>query len=214
MKEARSEHIKINDPKSELHWLTSIEEDSFNGPREIALLTKQFSSERKIFISGEITSESALSFVSQMMYLAKAKKPVSIYINSPGGSVNAGLILYDCIQAFSEKGIEVNLYCVGIAASMSAILLASGPKGHRYILPHSKVMIHEPILQDGLCGSASSIKKTADYILETRSITNGLLSKHTGKTIEEVDEACSYDHYMTAEESIEFGICDEIRNLF
>ena len=96
---------------------------------------------------------------------------------------------------------------------MGAVLLAGGQKGRRFILPHSKCMIHEPLIQGGVGGSASSIKKTAESILETRSVTNGILAKHTGKTIEEIDEATSFDNYMNAEEAIRFGLCDEIRSI-
>ena len=101
----------------------------------------------------------------------------------------------------------------GMAASMGAVLLTSGAKDKRYILPHSKCMIHEPLISGGLGGSATSIKKTADSILETKAITNGVLAKHTGKSLEEIDKATAFDNYMNAEESVEFGLCDEIRNI-
>ena len=154
----------------------------------------------------------ANDFVSQMLYLVEKGEPVEIYINSPGGSVNAGLVIYDMIQACAEK-IDIDLYCVGLAASMGAVILAGGKKGHRFILPHSKVMIHEPLLAGGLGGSATSIKKTADSILETKAVTNGILAKHTGKTMEEIDEATSFDNFMNAGEAVKFGICDKIRNM-
>ena len=96
---------------------------------------------------------------------------------------------------------------------MGAVILAGGPKGNRFILPHSKTMIHEPLISGGMGGSATSIKKTADSILETKDIINGLLAKHTGKSLKEIDKATSYDNWMTAEESVSFGICDEIRNI-
>ena len=96
---------------------------------------------------------------------------------------------------------------------MGAVILAGGKKGHRFILPHSKVMIHEPLISGGMGGSATTIKKTAESILETKAITNGILAKHTGKTVEEIDEATAYDNFMNAQEAIEFGLCDEIRNI-
>ena len=192
-------------------WTPAVEEESCNGTREITLKTKHFTN-GKIFLTGEVTEEMSNDFVSELLYLAGQGKPVDIYINSPGGSVNAGLVIYDVIQACSEK-IEINLYCIGIAASMGAVILAGGPKGHRFILPHSKTMIHEPLISGGMGGSATSIKKTADSILETKAIINGILMKHTGKTIEEIDEATAFDNYMNAEESIKFGLCDEIRNI-
>lgn len=193
-------------------WTPAVEEESCNGTREITLRTKHFTN-RKLFLTGEVTEEMANNFVSELLYLMEKKEPVDIYINSPGGSVNAGLVIYDVLQACQEK-LEINMYCIGLAASMGAVILAGGQKGRRFILPHSKVMIHEPLIAGGMGGSATSIKKTADSILETKAITNGILSKHTGKPIEEIDEATSFDNYMNATEAIDFGICDEIRNIF
>lgn len=191
-------------------WVPSTLEESCNGIREIELQTKHFSN-RKLFLTGEVTDEMAIDFVSQFAYLATENEPVDIYINSPGGSVNAGLVIYDLIQS---APFEINLYCIGMAASMGAIILCGGKKGHRFILPHSKVMIHEPLISGGVGGSATTIKKRADSILETRELTNDILSKHTGKTREEIDEATSFDNFMNAKEAIEFGLCDEIRNIF
>lgn len=193
-------------------WIPAIEEESSSGTREVSLRTRHFTN-GKLFLTGEVNDEMANSFVSEFLYLVQKGEPIDIYINSPGGSVNAGLVIYDVIQSCSEK-IDINMYCIGMAASMGAVILAGGQKGRRFILPHSKVMIHEPLISGGMGGSATSIKKTADSILETKAITNGILAKHTGKTVEEIDEATSFDNFMNAEEAIEFGICDEIRNLF
>ncbi len=189
-------------------WTPAVEEESCNGTREVSLRTKHFSNGR-LFLTGEVTDDMANDFVSELLYLTEKGKQVDIYINSPGGSVNAGLVIYDVIQACNKK-IEINLYCIGMAASMGAVILAGGLKGHRFILPHSKVMIHEPLISGGMGGSATSIKKTADSILETKAITNGILAKHTGKTMEEIDEATSFDNFMNAEEAVEFGLVDEI----
>lgn len=193
-------------------WTPAVEEETCNGAREIPLQTRHFTN-RKLFLTGEVTDEMANAFVSEFLYLIQSNEPIDIYINSPGGSVNAGLVIYDLIQACEGK-VPIHMYCVGMAASMGAVILAGGQKGRRYILPHSKCMIHEPLISGGMGGSASSIKKKAESILETKSITNGILAKHTGKTIEEIDEATSFDNYMNAEAAIEFGICDEIRNIF
>lgn len=193
-------------------WDPSIEEESFNGVREISLRTRHLTHNR-IFLTGEVTEEMADNFVSEFLYLADKGEPVDIYLNTPGGSVNAGLVIYDLIQALKGK-LEINMYCTGMAASMGAVLLAGGQEGHRFILPHSKVMIHEPLIAGGMGGSATSIKKTADSILETKAITNGILAKHTGKTLKEIDKATSFDNYMNAEEAVKFGICDEVRDLF
>lgn len=192
-------------------WIPTIEDESFNGRQTIYLQTRQFS-ERKLFINGTVTDEMANNFVATMMYLAKTNEPIDIYLNSPGGSVNAGLVIYDLIQECEGK-IPVNIYCTGMGASMGAVILAGGQKGRRFILPHSKVMIHEPLITGGVGGSASSIKKTADSILDTRELINEILVKHTGKTKEEIEEATSFDNFMTAQEAIEFGLCDEIKGI-
>lgn len=193
-------------------WSPTIEEESCNGIREISLKTKHFSN-GKLFLTGEVTDEMANNFVSELIYLMDKGDPIDIYINSTGGSVNAGLVIYDTIQACSEK-IDINMYCIGMAASMAAVILAGGQKGRRYILPHSKVMIHEPLISNSMGGSATTIKKTADFILETKKITNGILAKHTGKTVKEIDEATLYDNFMNSTEAVEFGICDEVKDLF
>ena len=134
--------------------------------------------------------------------------PVDILMHSPGGEVNSGLMIYDVLRGMR---CEVNHWCLGTCASMAAILLASGKKGHRFILPHGQVMIHEPQVLSGIGGSASSIRNLSDSILRTREITNKILAEHTGHTLAEINDATAYDHYMGAGEAVEFGICDEIR---
>lgn len=191
-------------------WNPSVVEETCNGASQVLLRTKHLTN-RKIFLTGEVNDAMAINFLSEFAYFANEDEPVDIYINSPGGSVNAGLVIYDLIQ---DAPFEVNLYCIGMAASMGAVILASGKKGHRFILPHSKVMIHEPLISGGMGGSATSIKKTADSILETKDILNGILEKHTGKTTEEINDATSFDNFMNAEEAIAFGLCDEVRNIF
>ena len=163
-----------------------------------------------IFITGEITDTTANDVISQIIYLIREKKDVKLVLNTPGGSVSAGLAIYDVIQAFSDK---ISIYCMGMAASMGAVLLTSGAKGRRFILPHSKVMIHEPLISGGVGGSATSIQRTAESIIDTKKTINGIIAKHTGKDIEEIDRATAYDNYFTAEEAIEFGICDKIAEL-
>ena len=185
----------------------TIEVESARGIREIALKTRHFM-DRKIFLTGEINAEMANAFLSEILFLEQEPtKPVTIYINSPGGEVNAGLMIYDVIQG---SGLEINMVCTGMAASMAAILLAGGKKGHRYILKHSKVMIHEPFITRGVGGSATSIKNISESILETRKLVNGILAEHTGKTMEAIDEATSFDNFMNAEEAIAFGLCDAV----
>ena len=164
--------------------------------------------QRRIFLTGEIDTESALDMVSRLMYLEDAgDEPVRLYINSPGGSVNDGMLIYDVLESMKAP---VYRYCIGMAASMAAVILSGGKRGRRFILPHSEIMIHEPLLTGGVGGSATSIKRKADSILETREVLNGLLARNTGKSIKEIDAATLYDNYMNAEESVAFGLCDKI----
>ena len=175
----------------------------------LAPIESRLLSDRKLFIEGEITAASACEFVRAIMLLVKedADKPIDIYINSPGGEVNAGLLIYDTLKGVKT---EINLHCIGMAASMAAIILAGGKKGHRFILRHSRTMIHEPLISGGVGGSATSIKRTAESIMETKRISVELLASDTGKTRKEVQAAISFDNYMNAEESIAFGLCDTI----
>lgn len=175
----------------------------------LAPIESRLLSDRKLFIEGEITAASACEFVRAIMLLVKedADKPIDIYINSPGGEVNAGLLIYDTLKGVKT---EINLHCIGMAASMAAIILAGGKKGHRFILRHSRTMIHEPLISGGVGGSATSIKRTAESIMETKRISVELLATDTGKTRKEVEAAISFDNYMNAEESIAFGLCDTI----
>ena len=166
-------------------------------------------SERNIFVTDQITSELAVNFVQQLMYLSEEDKPVNVYINSPGGEVTAGLLMYYAIQSF---GGELNLICMGNAASMAAVLLAAGQKGRRFITPHGKVMIHEVLVKDGIGGSATNIAEISKSILETRDLVNGILAKHTGKSLKEINKQTSFDNFMNAEKAIAFGICDKVVN--
>lgn len=165
--------------------------------------------DRKVFVEGEINAEAACDFVKCMMLLIKedAEKPIDVYINSPGGEVVSGMLILDTLKGLKA---EINLHCIGMAASMAAILLSAGKKGHRFVTPHAKIMIHEPLIAGGVGGSASSIKRTAESILETKAMTVELLANSTGRSKEEIEKAISYDNYMNAKECIEFGIADSI----
>ena len=191
-------------------WVPQYTAETSNGVHGIELQTRHFD-KRKVFLTGEVTDQMAIDFVSEIEFLSESDESVTIFLNSPGGSVNAGLLIYDVLQAVP---FPVNIYCIGMAASMGAIILAGGQKGRRYILPHSKVMIHEPLIEGGMGGSATSIKKTADSILGTKKIINSILAKNTGRSLKEIDKATGYDNFMDAEEAVKFGICDEVRNLF
>ena len=183
-----------------------IEDRSSSGIRLIPLQTRLLS-KRQVFLTGEVNMDMADAFVQQMMYLDQEGEKISIYLNSCGGEVDAGLVIYDVLQSAKSS---IDVYCIGHAYSMAAVLLASGPKGHRFILPHSKVMIHEPSIESGIAGSAVSVKRVSDSIAETRTLTIELLMKHTGRKKAEIIKALSYDNFMNAKEAIQFGLCDRI----
>ena len=183
-------------------------EETTKGYEKIQLDSKLLS-QRRIFLTGEITDDTAVDFMQMMLYLTEKNEPIDIYINSPGGNVNAGLAIYDMLQSCKN---ERRMYCIGQASSMAAVLLAAGQKGRRFILPNSRVMIHEVLLGGGIKGSATSISRISDSIMETRDIVNGILAKHTEKTVREINRATSFDNTMNAEQAVEFGICDEIVN--
>ena len=167
---------------------------------------------RKVFLCGEIDSESVDLVVKQLLFLESLdeREPVRLIINSPGGEVLAGLYLYDQLKGMK---VPIDIYCAEMAASMAAIILAAGRKGHRFILKHSKVMIHEPLISSssgGISGSASSIAKSAESIMQTKRDLVKLLAHDTGKSEKEIEKAVSYDNFMTAEEAVRFGICDAV----
>jgi len=162
---------------------------------------------RIIFLQGVIVDESANELVMKLLYLQSEnrRKDIHFYINSPGGSVNATLAIYDTMQILS---CPVATYCVGQAASGGAVLLAGGSKGKRFILPHAKVMIHQPYGNVG--GQVSDIEIQAEQILKTRETLNQILADHTGKPIEEIAKDTDRDYYMTADEAKEYGIVDDL----
>lgn len=168
-------------------------------------------SERKIFLEGEIDSNKACDFIKELIHLCKddSTKPIDLLINSPGGDISSGLLIYDSIQSCKTP---IRTYCMGNAYSMGALLFASGNHG-RFMFPHSELMLHEPILGNRVGGSASSIRSISDSLLETRDRMNKILARHTGKTEEQIAEATSYDHYYGPQESIDFGLADEVISL-
>lgn len=165
-------------------------------------------SQRKVFIEGEISSESACEFIKKILILNEedTDKPIDVLINSPGGEINSGMAIYDVIQASKAP---IRMFCIGRAYSMGAVLFSSGNHG-RYMLPHSELMLHEPLLGNRVSGNSSSIQSISESLLETKQRMNQILARHTGKSEEEVEKATSYDHYYSPEESREFGLCDEI----
>ena len=163
--------------------------------------------DRIVFVSGEVNDEMANAVCAQLLFLQSqdAKKDISVYINSPGGSVTAGLAIYDTMQFVK---CPVATYCIGQAASMGAVLLTAGAKGKRHALPNSRIMIHQP--WGGAEGKASDIEITAREILRLKEILNGILARHSGKKIEDVVRDTDRDHFMSAEEAREWGLIDKV----
>ena len=185
----------------------NIQVKSSNGITLVPVETRLMA-ERKIFIEGEINAEVACEFAKKVMLLnsEEKSKPINVFINSTGGEINSGMLMYDVIQ--SSKA-PIRMFCLGRAYSMAAVLFACGTHG-RYMLPHAELMLHEPLLGSRVAGNSSSIKSISDTLLETKQKMNQILAKHTGKSEEEIEKATSFDHYFSPEESVEFGLCDEI----
>lgn len=163
--------------------------------------------DRIIFLTGEINDAVANTVVAQLIYLEgkDAGKDISLYINSPGGSVSAGMAIYDTMNYIK---CDVSTICIGMAASMGAFLLSSGAKSKRYSLPNSKIMIHQPL--GGAQGQASDIAIVAEEILKTKKKLNTILAQNTGQSLDKVEIDTDRDYYMTADEALSYGIVDRI----
>ncbi len=163
--------------------------------------------DRIIFLSGEINDAVANTVVAQLIFLESEdpNKPIYMYINSPGGSVSAGLAIYDTMNYIK---CEVCTLCIGMAASMAAVILSSGAKGKRYCLPNSEVMIHQPL--GGMQGQASDIKIHADHILRIKDKLNHILAENTGKRLSEIEQDTDRDNYLSAQDALEYGLIDRI----
>ena len=163
--------------------------------------------DRIIFLSDEVNDATASLVVAQLLFLEAQDpdKDISFYINSPGGSVTAGMAIYDTMNFIK---CDVSTICIGMAASMGAFLLSAGAKGKRIALPHSEIMIHQPL--GGAQGQASDIKIRADLILRTRDMLNKILAENTGKPLEQIERDTDRDYFMTAEQALEYGLIDKI----
>ena len=163
--------------------------------------------DRIIVLSDEVNDTTASLIVAQLLYLEgqDPEKDISLYINSPGGSVTAGMAIYDTMQYIK---CDVSTICMGLAASMGAFLLSSGAKGKRYALPNSEIMIHQPL--GGARGQATDIKIVADQIIKTKERLNRILAENTGRSIEEIARDTDRDNYLTAQEACEYGLVDKV----
>ena len=163
--------------------------------------------DRIIFLGGEVTDDEANLIVAQMLFLEAddPDKDISLYINSPGGSITAGMAIYDTMQYIR---CDVSTICIGMAASMGAFLLAAGAKGKRRALPNGEILIHQPL--GGARGQATDVAIHAEQLIKTREKMNKILAERTGQTVEQIALDTERDHYMTAEEALKYGLIDEI----
>ncbi|MBE6554749.1 MAG: ATP-dependent Clp endopeptidase proteolytic subunit ClpP [Ruminococcaceae bacterium] len=181
-------------------------EQTGHGERSFDIFSRLLN-DRIVFLSDEVNDTTASLVVAQMLFLEAQDpdKDICFYINSPGGSVTAGMAIYDTMNYIK---CDVSTICIGMAASMGAFLLSSGAKGKRFALPNSEIMIHQPL--GGAKGQASDIKIQADLILRTRDTLNRILAKNTGKTVEEVARDTDRDYFMTANEALAYGLVDKV----
>ena len=195
-----------------MSFVPYVVEQSAHGERSYDIFSRLLN-DRIIVLSEDVNDTTASLVVAQLLYLEgqDPDKDISLYINSPGGSISAGMAIHDTIQYIK---CDVSTICMGMAASMGAFLLASGTKGKRFALPNAEIMIHQPLIAGGqgggLSGQATDIKIHADHIIRTRAKMNRLLSEYTGQPLETIQRDTERDNYMTALEAKEYGLIDEV----
>ncbi len=201
-----TENVSMNVITRGLNLVPIVIEQTARGERAYDIYSRLLK-ERVIFLVGGVDDHVANLIVAQMLFLESENpdKDIHLYINSPGGSVSAGLAIYDTVQFIKP---DVSTMCVGMAASMGALLLAGGAKGKRYCLPHSRVMIHQPL--GGFQGQATDIEIHAKEILKARERLNVILSKHTGQPLERIAQDTERDNFMGGEEATRYGLIDEV----
>ena len=188
-----------------MNLIPSVIEKTHNGERVYDIYSRLLK-DRIIFIGGEIDDDLANAVISELLFLdSQSNDEISIYINSPGGSITAGMAIYDTMNFVKSP---ISTICAGMAASMASGLLACGDKGKRYILPNSEVMIHQPL--GGVNGQATEIKIVADRILYLRGKLNKLLADKTGQNIKRIEKDTERDYYLTANEALDYGLVDKI----
>ena len=198
-------HNKYNEIKG-LNQVPMVVEQSAKGERAYDIYSRLLK-ERVIFMVGPVEDYMANVIVAQLLFLESENpdKDIHLYINSPGGSVSAGLAIYDTMQFIKP---DVSTLCIGQAASMGALLLTAGAKGKRFALPHSRIMIHQPL--GGFSGQASDIDIHAQEILKVRDSLNQILKTHTGQSLKSIEKDTDRDNFMSAEESVKYGLIDEV----
>jgi len=188
------------------YWIPRVVEQTGRGEESYDLFSRLMK-DRIIFLGTAIDDDVANVIIAQLLFLqmSDGKKDINMYINSPGGSVTAGLAIYDTMQFLT---CDVNTYCIGMAASMGAVLLAAGTKGKRYALPNSDIMIHQ--VSGGARGTASDVERTVEYMFKLKKRLIRILAVHTGKTEDQVKLDSDRDYYMSAEEAKGYGLVDEV----
>lgn len=189
-----------------MNYVPIVVEQSNRGERSYDIYSRLLK-DRIVFVTGEIDDTMANLVIAQLLFLESEDpdKDIHLYINSPGGSVSAGLAIYDTMQYIKP---DVSTICMGMAASMASVLLAAGAPGKRFALPYSRVMIHQPL--GGVQGQASEIEITAREILRLRDEMNGILASHTGQTKEKIAQDTDRDNYMSSQQAKEYGLIDEV----
>ena len=182
-------------------------EQTVRGERSYDIYSRLLN-DRIVFLSDEVNDTTASLVVAQLLFLEAQDpdKDINLYINSPGGSISAGMAIYDTMNFIK---CDVSTICIGMAASMGAFLLAAGTKGKRFALPNSEIMIHQPLL-GGLQGQASDIKIHADHIIRIRERMNSILAERTGQTVKQIEKDTNRDNFLTAEEACKYGLIDKV----
>lgn len=183
-------------------------EQTNHGERSFDIYSRLLN-DRIVFLSDEVNDVTASLVVAQLLYLEAQDpdKDISLYINSPGGSITSGMAIYDTMNYIK---CDVSTVCIGMAASMGAFLLAAGAKGKRFALPNSEIMIHQPLISGGLTGQTTDIKIYSDHLVATKEKMNRILSERTGKSYEQVCADTERDNFMTAEQAREYGLVDKV----
>ncbi|MGN1415905.1 MAG: ATP-dependent Clp endopeptidase proteolytic subunit ClpP [Oscillospiraceae bacterium] len=189
-------------------YIPYVVEQTSRGERQFDIFSRLLN-DRIVMLSDEVNDTSASLVVAQLLFLEgqDPEKDISLYINSPGGSITAGMAIYDTMNYIK---CDVSTICIGMAASMGAFLLSSGAKGKRIALPNSEILIHQPLISGGLSGQCTDIKIHSDHMVRTREKMNRILAENTGRDIETINRDTERDNYMTAEEACEYGLVDKV----
>ncbi len=186
--------------------------EDYSGTNQLEL-EALLGSKGKIFLTENINADTASATIKTMMYLAENGTPIKMYIDCCGGEVRSGLAIIDAMNIISKK-VDIDVVCIGKAYSMASLILAAGTKGHRYILPHGEVMVHEPLIMDGTGGSASSVRNKADSLISIRDKISEMLSSYTGLPTKKINSIMRANTFMDAEKAIELGLADRIATSF